>query len=181
MGCFAWYASSPWAHVVGTYTSRITVVFNSSSSSSRKSGCISGDFPAAATDKLQFALTHSQYNWATVVHITAYNSRMPTAPRRLSPVPAFGSGTGIGTSRNDNPYLAASLATHLRIAPPNNRTDSNSTAIPSPTKSPVRLQEEDLNDTPGESDPILSRMDLNALPKGYLEACLFTMLTSLHK
>jgi hypothetical protein len=99
--------------------------------------------------------------------IRKQKTRMPPAPRRLSPVPAFESGTS--TSRHDNPYLAASLATQLQIAPPNIRNDSASTVIPSPVKSPVRLGDEDLNDTPGESDPSASRMDLSALPKGYLE------------
>jgi hypothetical protein len=90
-----------------------------------------------------------------------------TGPRRISPIPAFGSGS----TGNDNPYLAASLATHLRITPPNSRTNTTSTAtaIPSPVKSPVRLGNEDLNDTPGESDPSINRMDLSTLPTSYLE------------
>jgi hypothetical protein len=33
----------------------------------------------------------------------------------------------------------------------------------------VRLEDEDLNDTPGEADPCIDSMDLSTLPKGYLE------------
>ena len=99
--------------------------------------------------------------------LRVYSNMPSTGPRRLSPIPAFGSGS----TGNDNPYLAASLARHLKITPPNTRTDTTSTAtaIPSPVKSPVRLGNEDLNDTPGESDPSINRMDLTTLPTGYLE------------
>jgi hypothetical protein len=107
---------------------------------------------------------------------------MPTPQRPRLPVPTTStttsSGSGSGSSGRDhnNPYLAASLATQLRITPPTG--DTTPTALAghatySPgarqPKSPVRLKEEDLNDTPGESDPTVTRMDLSVLPKSYLE------------
>jgi len=90
---------------------------------------------------------------------------LPTNQSIPAPVPVVGSV--------NNPYLATSLATHLRITPPTGNTTPTVRSLSprgiSPSKSPVRLEQQDLNDTPGESDPSASKMDLSALPKSYLE------------
>jgi hypothetical protein len=98
-----------------------------------------------------------------------------------APVPVIGNGNG---KNNVNPYLTASLASTLRISSSNDSTESSSpgTTIPgpgvgsgsglTPVRSPVRIETEELNDTPGESDPSAIKMDLSTLPKSYLEVSL---------
>jgi hypothetical protein len=86
---------------------------------------------------------------------------MPLPPNQSIPAPV----PPVGTAQS--PYLATSLATHLHITSPT--AQSFSPGGISPSKSPVRLEHEALNNIPGESDPSASRMDLSALPKSYLE------------
>jgi len=176
MGCFAWYASSPWTYVgivialvINRYCCMNFRDYYSGIPGMKRIRLIPGNLPSkspptSCRNLLRTLATLDSYFTAS---LRAHSSMSSTGPRRLSPIPALGSGS----TGNDNPYLAASLARHLKITPSNTRTNTTSTAtaIPSPVRSPVRLENEDLNDTPGESDPSINRMDLTTLPTGYLE------------